>query len=116
VGVHSPVIWLRYALLLLIVPAYLIALKRGRWTIFPLWLVSASAMLVQFELSVQQNAMFTGGTAASSFLWIAETAKIMLIPVSVQFAVILKAWEARTENRAENGSRQLVPTFNTGEL
>jgi hypothetical protein len=109
-------IWLRYALLLLIFPAYLIALKRGRWTMIPLWLVSASVMLVQLAQSAQQSPVFADGTAPAAFLWIAETAKIMLIPIAVQFAVALKAWEGCTVSGRENRPRQLVATLNSSQL
>jgi hypothetical protein len=109
-------IWLRYALLLLIVPAYLIALRRGRWATMPLWLVSASVMLVQLAQSAQPSPALADGTVPTAFFWIAETAKIMLIPIGVQLAAMLKAWEGRAENRAQNSPRRLVASLNTSQL
>jgi hypothetical protein len=114
--VQSPLIWLRYTLLLLIFPAYFIALSRHRWTTIPLWLVSASVMAVQCELNARQSTLLIGGFAPSAFLWVAEAAKIMAIPIAVQFAVMLKAWQSRVGNRAGNAPRTLIEIFNAGEL
>ena len=109
-------IWLRYALLVLIVPAYFIALTRGRWTTIPLWLVSASVMMTQIALSGQQSILLADGTTASAFIYAAETTKIMVIPIAVQLAVVLKGLQSRAGNRANNGPRLLVPTLGAGEL
>jgi hypothetical protein len=102
--VQSPMIWLRYALLLLIVPAYFIALSRRRWANLPLWLVSASVAMVQIAMTSPLNMPLAFGVTASPFLWAAETTKIMLIPIAVQFAILLKARESRGGNREENAS------------
>jgi hypothetical protein len=109
-------IWLRYALLLLIFPAYVIALSRRRWTTIPLWLVSGSVMVVQLALNAQQNLTLSDGTAPSAFLWIVEATKIMFIPFAVQFAVMLKADQSRVADRAGNGTRVLIADWNTREF
>ena len=109
-------IWLRYALLLLIFPAYVIALSRRRWATIPLWLVSGSVMVVQFALCAQQNLTFADGTAPSAFLWIAEATKIMLIPMAVQIAIRLKADQFRVGDRAGNVTRALFANLSAGEF
>ena len=60
-------IWLRYTLLLLIFPTYIIALSRRWWTTIPLWLVSTSVMLTQFLMSTQQSDLFVDGVQQSRF-------------------------------------------------
>jgi hypothetical protein len=109
-------VWLRYVLLLLIVPAYLIALRRGRWTMLPLWLVSASVTMVQYAMSFQQSPALGPVAAPSAILWIAETTKILLIPVAVQFALMLKSRETRSENQPSTAPRPMVAAFDTGEI
>lgn len=106
---------LRYTLLVLIIPAYIIALSRGRWSTVPLWLVSTSVMLTQFLLSTQRSAMFVEGVQASAFVYVGEMTKIMLIPIAVQLAVVLREMGTGAGNRASAGSRKLVQAFDAGE-
>jgi len=106
-------IWLRYALLLLIVPCYFIALSRRRWTTIPLWLVSTSVMLMQYLLAAQQGA--ASGTADNSLIYVGEMTKIMLIPIGVQIAVVLRGMGFGAGRRANQGSRKLVQAFDGGE-
>ena len=108
-------IWLRYALLVLIVPAYFIALTRGRWTTIPLWLVSASVVMTQIALSGQQSILLADGTTASAFIYAAETTKIMVIPIAVQLAAMLKGMEERVANQRNKGLGRLVQVFDAGE-
>lgn len=112
----SPMIWLRYALLLSIFPAYVIALSHRRWTTIPLWLVSGAVMVVQLALNAKPNLTFADGTAPSAFLYFVETTKIMLIPVAVQFAVMLKASQSRVGDRAGDAPRTLIANWNAGEF
>lgn len=108
-------IWLRYTLLLLIVPAYFIALSRRWWTTIPLWLVSTSVMLTQFLMSAGQSDLIGGGTNQLGFVYVGEMTKIMLIPIAVQFAIILRGMGIGASHRASHGSQRLVQAFDAGE-
>ena len=110
-------IWLRYVLLVLMAPAYIIALSRRRWTTMPLWLVSTLVMLTQSAMSAQQGTIAGVGPQTSPLLCVAEMTKIMIIPIAVQLAVLLKGWQARAGiNQADRSPAELVATFNVGEL
>jgi hypothetical protein len=113
--VNAAVIWLRYTLLLLIFPAYFIALSRRWWTTIPLWLVSASVMLTQFLMSAGQSDPIGGGTNQLGFVYVGEMTKIMLIPIAVQFAIVLRGMGIGAGRRANHGSRKLVEAFDAGE-
>ena len=106
---------LRYSLLLLVIPAYFIALSRRWWTTIPLWLVSTSVMLTQFLMAVQQGAAFGSGAANDSLIYVGEMTKIMLIPMVVQFAIVLRGMGVGAVSRASHGSRKLVQVFDAGE-
>jgi hypothetical protein len=106
---------LRYTLLLLVIPAYFIALSRRWWTTIPLWLVSTSVMLTQFLMAAQQGTAFGNGAADNSFVYVGEMTKIMLIPMVVQFAVVLRGMGIGAGGRASHGSRKLVEAFDAGE-
>lgn len=108
-------IWLRYTLLLLIFPAYLIALSRRWWTTIPLWLVSTSVMLTQFLMSARQRDLIVGGTNQLGFVYVGEMTKIMLIPIAVQFAIILRGMGIGAGSQANHGSRKLAEAFDAGE-
>ncbi|MGD0738542.1 MAG: hypothetical protein ABR957_03025 [Terracidiphilus sp.] len=108
-------IWLRYTLLLLIFPAYLIALSRRWWTTIPLWLVSTSVMLTQFMMSAGQSDPIGGGTNQLGIVYVGEMTKIMLIPIAVQFAIILRGMRIGAGRRANHGSQELVEAFDAGE-
>ena len=108
-------IWLRYALLLLIVPSYFIALSRRWWTTIPLWLVSTAVMLTQFLMAAQQGAAFGSGAADGSLIYVGEMTKIMLIPMVVQFAVVVRGMGIGLGSRASHRSRELVEAFDAGE-
>ena len=94
---------LRYFLLLSIIPAYAIALKRRRWGTMPLWLVSTAVMLTQFALSAQQSIMPEGQAHTSVFVSVGEMTKIIVIPIAVQLAVALQGWREREAGRAGAG-------------
>jgi hypothetical protein len=105
---------LRYMLLMLIIPAYIIALSRRRWTTIPLWLVSSFVMLTQFFISVQQTNHLGGGTAEHSFVYVGEMTKIMLIPIVVE----LTLWSSvriRLANQAKKAPRRLVEAWDWGK-
>jgi hypothetical protein len=106
-------IWIRYTLLVLIIPAYVIALSRRWWTTIPLWLVSTSVMLTQFALNAQQTALLADGSTLSSLLSVVEMTKIMVVPVVVQLAVIWKDLQARAANQKER-AQVLVASFEAG--
>jgi hypothetical protein len=106
---------LRYTLLLLVIPAYFIALSRRWWTTMPLWLVSTSVMLTHFLMSAGQSAPIGGGTNEFGFVYVGEMTKIMLIPMVVQFAVVLHGMRIGAGGRASHGSRELVEAFDAGE-
>ena len=106
---------LRYTLLLLMIPAYFIALSRRWWTTMPLWLVSTSVMLTQYLMAAQQGAALGAVAADDSFIYAGEMAKIMLIPIAVQFAVTLRAMGIGAGRRENHGSRGLVEALGTGE-
>jgi hypothetical protein len=108
-------IWLRYTLLLLIFPCYFIALSRRWWTTIPLWLVSTSIMLTQFLMAAQQGAAVGSGAVDDSYIYVGEMTKIMLIPIAVQIAVVLRRMGIGAGNRANHGSRKLVQAFDAGE-
>jgi hypothetical protein len=109
-------IWLRYALLLSIVPCYFIALSRRWWTTIPLWLVSTSVMLTQFLMATQQGTpMGMSVSADHSLIYVGEMTKIMLIPIGVQVAVVLRGLGVVAGSRANHGSRKLVQAFDAGE-
>ena len=106
---------LRYTLLLLVIPAYFIALSRRWWTTIPLWLVSSAVMLTQFLMAAQQSAAFGTGAADGSLIYVGEMTKIMLIPIGVQIAVVLRGMGFGAGRRANQGSRKLVQAFDGGE-
>jgi len=106
---------LRYTLLLLVIPAYFIALSRRWWTTIPLWLVSTCVMLTQFLMAAQQGAAFGTGAADNSLVYVGEMTKIMLIPIVVQFAVVLHGMGIGAGSRAHHGSRKLVQAFDAGD-
>jgi hypothetical protein len=106
---------LRYTLLLLVIPAYCLALSRRWWTTIPLWLVSTSVMLTQFLMAAQQGTAFGSGPADNSLIYVGEMTKIMLIPMIVQFAIVLRSMGVGAGSRASHGSRKLVEAFHAGE-
>ena len=108
-------IGLRYLLLLLILPAYFIALSRRWWTTIPLWLVSTGVMLTQFLISAQQSTLIGGGTSEFGFVYVGEMTKIMLIPIVVQSAVVLRGMGIGAGSRAKQVSHKLVEAFGAGE-
>jgi hypothetical protein len=107
-------IGLRYILLLLIIPAYALALSRRRWTTIPLWLVSIAVMLTQFMLSAQST-MLSGWPQPSAFVYFGEMTKIMLIPIAVQFAVVLRGMRAGVGNQTRCALRKLTETLEAGK-
>ena len=106
---------LRYTLLLLMIPAYFIALSRLWWTTIPLWLLSTAVMLTQFLMAAQQSAAFAIGAADNSFIYVGEMTKIMLIPIGVQIAVVLRGMGIAAGRSASRCSQKLVQAFDAGE-
>ena len=106
---------LRYTLLLLVIPAYFIALSRRWWTTIPLWLVSTAVMITQYVMAAQQGAAFTTGAADSSLVYVGEMTKIMLIPMVVQFAIVLHRMGIGANHGPGRGSRKLIEAFDAGE-
>ena len=115
VEAHLAMIWLRYSLLLLIFPCYFIALSRRWWTTIPLWLVSTSIMLTQFLMAAQQGAAVGSGAVDDSYIYVGEMTKIMLIPMVVQFAIVLRSMAVGAGSRASHSSRKLIEAFDAGE-
>ena len=105
----------RYTLLLLVIPAYFIALSRRWWTTIPLWLVSTAVMLTQFLMAAQQGAAFGTGAVDGSLIYVGEMTKIMLIPIVVQCAVVLYGMGIGAGRPADHRSRKLVEAFDAGE-
>jgi hypothetical protein len=108
------IIGLRFTLLALIVPAYVIALKRRWWTTLPLWLVSTCVMLTQFAMSTQQSVMAGGWSHPSAFVYVGEMTKIMIIPIGVQIAVMLNGMGFGMGARA-GGRQWLMKRFSVSE-
>ena len=106
---------LRYTLLLLVIPAYFIALSRRWWTTIPLWLVSTAVMLTQFLMAAQQGSAFGSGSVDGSFIYVGEMTKIMLIPMVVQSTIVLHGITSGARSRASHGVRKLVEAFDAGE-
>jgi len=106
---------LRYTFLLLVIPAYLIALSRRWWTTIPLWLVSTAVMLTQFLMAAQQGSAFGSGSVDGSFIYVGEMTKIMLIPMVVQSTIVLHGITSGARSRASHGVRKLVEAFDAGE-
>jgi hypothetical protein len=106
---------LRYTLLLLVIPAYFVALSRRWWTTIPLWLVSTAVMVTQFLMATQQGAAFATGAAHGSLIYVGEMTKIMLIPIVVQFTVALRGMGIGTGSRASHGAPKLVEAFDAAE-
>lgn len=106
---------LRYTLLLLVIPAYFIALSRRWWTTIPLWVVSTAVMLTQFLMAAQQGAALGSGAVDGSLIYVGEMTKIMLIPMVVQFAIVLRGLGIGAGTRASHHSRKLVEAFDAGE-
>lgn len=106
---------LRYSLLLLVIPSYFLALSRRSWSTIPLWLVSTSAMLTQFWMAARQGSAFGNVSFDSSLIYVGEMTKIMVIPMVVQLAVVLRGMSVGVGGRAIQGSRKLVEILNTGE-
>jgi hypothetical protein len=105
----------RYTLLLLIVPAYFIALSRRWRSTMPLWLVSTAVVLTQLLMSAEQSYTFGSGSVEGSFIYVAEMTKIMFIPMVVQFAVVLRGMKFGAGSRVSHASRELVEAFDIGE-
>jgi hypothetical protein len=112
---RSSMIWVRYMLLVLIIPAYIIGLSHRRWTTVPLWLVSTSVMLTQFVMSTQQSSNLVDGVQPATLVYVGEMTKIMLIPIAVQLAAVLRDMGIRAANQANRGSRKLVESLNASE-
>jgi hypothetical protein len=112
---HVAMIWLRYALLLLIVPCYFIALSRRWWTTMPLWLVSTSVMLTQYLIAAQHGVAVGSGTEDNSLIYVGEMTKIMLIPIGVQIAVALRGLGFGAGSHAKHGSQRLAGAFDAAE-
>jgi len=81
----------------------------------PLWLVSTSVMLTQYLMAAQQGAALGTVAGDDSFIYAGEMAKIMLIPIAVQFAVTLRAVGIGAGRRENHGSRTLVEAMDAGE-
>jgi hypothetical protein len=108
-------IGLRYLLLLLIVPAYFFALSHRRRATIPLWVISTSVMLTQFLMSAQQRTMVADGVQLSTFVFVGEMTKIMLIPIAVQLAVMWKSLKIGVGNQASRSPQRLVEALDAGE-
>lgn len=106
---------LRYSLLLLVIPAYFIALSHRLKSTMPLWLVSTAVVLTQLLISAQQGYVFGSGSVDDSLINVGETTKIMLIPMVVQFVLVARGLKPGAGNRAGHGSRELVEAFDAGE-
>ena len=106
---------LRYSLLLLVLPAYFLALSRRWWTTIPLWLISTFVMLTQFLMAAQQGAALERGAADGSFIYVGEMTKIMLIPIVVQFVIVLRSMGIGAGNPANHGPRKLREAFDVSE-
>jgi hypothetical protein len=80
-----------------------------------LWLVSTAVMLTQYVMAAQQGAAFSTGAADSSLVYVGEMTKIMLIPMVVQFAIVLRGMGIGANRRTSRGSRKLVEALGAGE-
>jgi hypothetical protein len=72
-------------------------------------------MLTQFLMSARQIAAFGSGAVDDSFIYVGEMTKIMLIPIAVQCAVVLRGMGFGADSRTNHGSRKLVEAFDAGE-
>jgi hypothetical protein len=72
-------------------------------------------MLTQFLMSARQSAAFGSGAVDDSLIYVGEMTKIMLIPIAVQIAVVLRGMGIGLGSRANHGSRKLVQAFDAGE-
>jgi hypothetical protein len=106
---------LRYTLLLLVIPAYFIALSRRWWTTIPLWLVSTAVMLTQYLMAAMHGDAFGASAADGSLIYVGEMTKIMLIPIVVQCAVVLHGMGIGSGSPASRRSRKLVEAFGAGD-
>jgi hypothetical protein len=103
-------IGLRYLLLLLVIPAYFAARSRRWWATMPLWLVCTCVMLTQFVMAQR------GGAAVDdSFVYVGETTKIMLIPMVVQFVVLLRGMASGSSSQADRAPRKWIAALDAGE-
>jgi len=66
-------------------------------------------------MAAQQSAAFGTGAADGSLIYVGEMTKIMLIPMVVQFAVVLRGMGIGAGRRANHGARELVEAFDAAE-
>jgi multisubunit Na+/H+ antiporter MnhC subunit len=103
--------FVRFTLLLLVIPAYFMALSRRWWATIPLWLISTAVMLTQLLMGAQQGIAFGSESVNGSFIYVGEMTKIMLIPMAVQFVAVVRGLKIGAGSRQSHGSRELVEAF-----
>jgi hypothetical protein len=72
-------------------------------------------MLTQFLMAAQQGAASGSGAVDNSIVYVGEMTKIMLIPIAVQIAVVLRGMGIGAGSLANHGSRKLVQAFDPCE-
>ena len=76
----------------------------------PLWLVATSAMLTQFLMAAQGSAR-QSAAAGDTLIYVGEMTKIMLIPIAVEFAVIVRNLQAVAARQANRNSRKWLAAW-----
>jgi hypothetical protein len=85
---HSPLLFVRYSLPLLIFPCFLLALVRRRWAPAPLWIVSLCVLILPFALDTRSRIFVGYRPNASASM--REFAILLLIPLGTQLGLWLK--------------------------
>jgi hypothetical protein len=96
---QSLLMFIRHTQPLFIVPCVLLALVPPWWAMVPLWLLSISICIFPYVLNVQQNGALEYVNAPFSVREVKEIALVMLVPIAMQIALLLKGTgNQRTDN------------------
>ena len=71
-------------------PCVLLALVPRWWAVVPLWLISISICLFPYVMNVQQNGALEYVNAPFSVQEIKEMAQVIIIPIAMQIALLIK--------------------------
>ena len=93
---HSALLFVRYALPLLIFPCFLLALVRRSWSTAPLWIVSLCVMILPFALDTRSRIFV--GYRPSAPASTREFAMLLLVPLGTQLGLWLKGPSIRSDS------------------
>jgi hypothetical protein len=88
---HSAVMLMRYLQPVLVLPLFLLALVPRKWATFPLWALCISIAVFPFLIRDENMRIQLGYWSSPSGIYaLKEIAIVMVIPVMVQFAAMLR--------------------------